>query len=64
VRNQDGKLVESTLPSRSGQFSVEEKEGFIQIGVPYTVRTKKYVDDQTKMKNLNVDVCLKQTGGN
>ena len=62
IRDPEGKLVESTLPSRSGQFSVEEKEGFIQIGVPYTVRTKKYVENQ-KMMKLDLDVSYNQTGG-
>lgn len=47
--------VETTLPSKGQDFSVDEKEGFMQISVTYTVRTK-YISAQqvAKMDKLQV----------
>lgn len=64
VKDLEGNLVESTLPSRAGQISAEEKKGFVQIAVPYTIRTKKIKKDTIKMNRLDVDVCYNQIGGN
>ena len=53
--------VETTLPNKGQNLSLEEKEGFMQIGVTYTVRTK-YVENTIKMQQLTSNVNTKIGG--
>lgn len=59
-KNPDGQYEEITLPSRASEIQSEEKDGFIQISVTYTVRTK-YVDKNIKkMSDIQCSLKLKQ----
>jgi len=57
-KNSDGQYEEITLPSRASEIQSEEKDGFIQISVTYTVRTK-YVEDIAKMNKIQCSLKLK-----
>ncbi len=57
-KDASGQLIPSTLPCKASSMEVEEGEGFMQIAVSYTVRTKKY-NDMDKMRQLQLDVTTK-----
>lgn len=58
TRDNEGNLLETTLPNRAQDFNVEEQEGFMQISCTYVVRTKNY-KETIKMERLDLDVTNK-----
>lgn len=57
TKTANNEYTEITLPCRGYNFDIKEKDGFIQIGVMYTVRTKKTSENtQTKMSELQITI--------
>lgn len=50
-----GEFIPGTLPTRAHDINIEEKEGFMQISVSYTVRTRKF-NQNTKMNEIHLDI--------
>ena len=57
TKDVDGQLIQTTLLNRGSNITIEEKEGFVQIGVTYTVRTKNY-KELPKMKQLEYNESI------
>lgn len=61
TKDEHGELVPTTSLGRASQMSVEEKEGFMQVYVTYTVRTKQYTENEcAKTSKLEVNMDIKQ----
>lgn len=59
TKNKDGQYIETILPCRGYGFDVKEKDGFIQIGVNYQVRTvekPEHSNSQTKMSKIEITI--------
>lgn len=57
-RDNEGNFVETTLPSRAQDLSVEEQEDHMQVSCKYVVRTRKHTET-IKMEQLDLDVTNK-----
>lgn len=55
-RKQGEQLVEYKLPNKRIKCEINEKDGFIQIVVRYTVRTKELKLETPKMKDLELNL--------
>lgn len=57
-QDNEGKLVQTTLPSRAQDLNVEEQEDHMKISATYVVRTRKHTET-VRMTQLDLDVTNK-----